>query len=138
MKSEAHISMLKRAEEFCQILKQSGLCPGNHGNLSFKIGDEIIITTTGCSMENPEFCTIDSDHASSDAKLHQEFYRLHPEVDWVAHIHGMVMSDALIVMIVKDHGCWLGLKFPISINHFVFDSSAADLPDATNCALSID
>lgn len=107
--------LLEKAGKLCKAVHKKGLCPGTHGNMSYRDGGRIRITPTGRSMEYPAFVIIDDPLASSDAALHREFYRINPEVDWVIHIHGETVNDSLAMMSVAGHGTWLGFKFPIDV-----------------------
>jgi ribulose-5-phosphate 4-epimerase/fuculose-1-phosphate aldolase len=88
-----------RAElvELSAALYDRGLTPGRTGNLSIRVGDEILITPTNVCLGrlNPERLSVTSvdgthltgDRPSKELVLHQTLYRHHPECTAVAHLH---------------------------------------------------
>lgn len=112
-----NLELMKQAVKICQALHHMGVCPGAHGNMSYLDSDSgvIIITKTGCRMDEPVFVEAQLDDASSDTDLHQEFYRKNSNVDWVIHCHGILEGLEGLEMLAwsKEHGSWLGFKFPI-------------------------
>lgn len=73
------------------------LTPGRTGNLSVRIGDEVLITPTGTSLGGLEpgelaMIGLDGAHrfgptASKEAFLHVAMYRARPEARAVVHLH---------------------------------------------------
>jgi ribulose-5-phosphate 4-epimerase/fuculose-1-phosphate aldolase len=78
-------------------LYDRGLTPGRTGNLSVRVGDEIMITPTNVSLGrlDPERLAVASmtgehrggDQPSKELVLHRALYRNHPECTAVAHLH---------------------------------------------------
>jgi ribulose-5-phosphate 4-epimerase/fuculose-1-phosphate aldolase len=78
-------------------LYDRGLSPGRTGNLSVRVGDEIMITPTNVSLGrlDPERLAIASidgeyragDQPSKELVLHRALYRHHPTCTAVAHLH---------------------------------------------------
>lgn len=83
--------------ELGAALYDRGLTPGRTGNLSVRIGDEIVITPTGASLGRLDparlsVVSLDGDHRAGDPPskefvLHRALYRNHPECAAVAHLH---------------------------------------------------
>lgn len=78
-------------------LYDRGLTPGRTGNLSVRLGDEIMITPTNACLgrldaERLAVTSIEGEHLAGDRPskelvLHQALYRHHPECTAVAHLH---------------------------------------------------
>jgi ribulose-5-phosphate 4-epimerase/fuculose-1-phosphate aldolase len=78
-------------------LYDRGLTPGRTGNLSVRIGDEIMITPTSVCLgrldpERLAVTSMDGEHRAGDRPskelvLHQALYRHHPSCTAVAHLH---------------------------------------------------
>lgn len=83
--------------QLAAALYDRALTPGRTGNLSVRIGDEIMITPTNISLgrldpERLAVTSIDGDHLSGDRPskelvLHRALYRNHPTCTAVAHLH---------------------------------------------------
>lgn len=79
------------------LLRHRNYSPGYSGNISARFGENIIITTSGSSngfLKHEDFAEIDFDgnslngkKPSSEKKLHIEFYKLRPDVDFIIHVH---------------------------------------------------
>jgi ribulose-5-phosphate 4-epimerase/fuculose-1-phosphate aldolase len=78
-------------------LYDRGLTPGRTGNLSVRLGDEIMITPTNACLGRLDparlaVTSIDGEHLAGDRPskelvLHRALYRHHPTCTAVAHLH---------------------------------------------------
>jgi 3-dehydro-4-phosphotetronate decarboxylase len=83
--------------ELGAALYDRGLTPGRTGNLSVRVGEEILITPTNVSMgrldparlsvTSVDGTYISGDRPSKELVLHQALYRHHPDCAAVAHLH---------------------------------------------------
>ena len=90
-------------------LYDRGLTPGRTGNLSVRVGDEIMITPTNACLGrlDPERLAVTSmdgehlggDRPSKELVLHQALYRHHPTSTAVAHLHS---TSAVAVSCLPD------------------------------------
>ncbi|MBS1883451.1 MAG: aldolase [Actinobacteria bacterium] len=83
--------------ELGAALYDRGLTPGRTGNLSVRVGEEIMITPTNVCLGrlDPDRLSVVStggtqiagDRPSKELVLHQALYRHHPDCTAVAHLH---------------------------------------------------
>lgn len=102
-------SMRSELVELGAALYDRGLTPGRTGNLSVRIGDEVVITPTGASLgrldaERLSVLSLEGDHRSGDRPskefvLHRALYRNHPDRSAVAHLHS---TSAVAVSCLRD------------------------------------
>ncbi len=95
--------------ELGAALYDRGLTPGRTGNLSVRVGEEILITPTNVSMGrlDPDRLSVNSldgthlagDRPSKELVLHQALYRHHPDCTAVAHLHS---THAVAVSCLSD------------------------------------
>jgi ribulose-5-phosphate 4-epimerase/fuculose-1-phosphate aldolase len=88
---------------------ERGLTPGRTGNLSCRIGDEIVVTPTGASLGSLDPCqlaVIDLEgrpirgaHPSKEAGMHAALYRARPTARGVVHLHS---THAVAVSCLTD------------------------------------
>jgi 3-dehydro-4-phosphotetronate decarboxylase len=97
----AHESSILAASEGIAELGASifarGLTPGRTGNLSCRIGDEIVVTPTGVSLGSLDPCQlaiidlegrpIRGARPSKEAVMHAALYRARPNAQGVVHLH---------------------------------------------------
>lgn len=109
----AHESSVRAAAEGIVELGASifarGLTPGRTGNLSCRIGDEIVVTPTGVSLGSLDSCqlaVIDLDgrpirggRPSKEAVMHAALYRSRPAARGVVHLHS---THAVAVSCLAD------------------------------------
>lgn len=86
-----------------------GLTPGRTGNLSCRIGDEIVVTPTGVSLgslDPDHLAIIDLDgrpirgaRPSKEAVMHAALYRARPSATGVVHLHS---THAVAVSCLAD------------------------------------
>ena len=86
-----------------------GLTPGRTGNLSCRIGDEIVVTPTGVSLgslDPDQLAIIDLDgrpirgaRPSKEAGMHAALYRARPTAQGVVHLHS---THAVAVSCLAD------------------------------------
>lgn len=94
------LSMPRARDELvaaARLLHQRGLTHGSTGNISIRVGDQIIVTPTGRSLgalEPEDLAIIDLDgntvsdvQPSKEAFLHAAMYRARPEAGAVVHTH---------------------------------------------------
>jgi 3-dehydro-4-phosphotetronate decarboxylase len=86
-----------------------GLTPGRTGNLSCRIGDEIVVTPTGVSLGSLDPCQlaiidlegrpIRGGRPSKEAGMHAALYRARPTARGVVHLHS---THAVAVSCLAD------------------------------------
>ena len=86
-----------------------GLTPGRTGNLSCRIGDEIVVTPTGVSLgslDPDQLAIIDLEgrpirgaQPSKEADVHAALYRARPTAQGVVHLHS---THAVAVSCLAD------------------------------------
>lgn len=86
-----------------KTMGDKNLTPGYSGNISARIQDKILITTSGSSngyLKENHFVLMDFEgnslepdkRPSSEKKLHIEFYKMRQDVDYVIHVHSPYLS----------------------------------------------
>jgi ribulose-5-phosphate 4-epimerase/fuculose-1-phosphate aldolase len=95
--------------ELGAALYDRGLTPGRTGNLSVRVGNEIMITPTNVCMGRLDparlsVTSVDGTHIAGDLPskelmLHQALYRHHPDCTAVAHLHS---THAVAVSCLAD------------------------------------
>ncbi len=84
--------------KYGDILDAKSFSPGTSGNISVRVDDKILITTSGSSngaLTYDDLVLIDFDgntvnggkHASSEKLLHIEFYKKRPDIKAIIHVH---------------------------------------------------
>lgn len=83
---------------FCHLLYASDLVCGAGGNLSMRLGRDVLVTPTGCSLrdvtaENAVTVTMEGDVVAGetptkDMDVHLGILRSRPEINTVCHLHG--------------------------------------------------
>ncbi|PVG83159.1 aldolase [Nocardioides gansuensis] len=86
-----------------------GLTPGRTGNLSCRIGDEIVVTPTGASLGSLDPCQlaiidlegrpISGAQPSKEAGMHAALYRARPTARGIVHLHS---THAVAVSCLAD------------------------------------
>ena len=87
-----------------KLVGDRGYSPGLSGNISCRCGDKILITSSGSSngfLEYDDVITIDFDgnvvegvkKASSEKKLHIEYYKQRPDIQAIIHVHPVFLSS---------------------------------------------
>jgi ribulose-5-phosphate 4-epimerase/fuculose-1-phosphate aldolase len=86
-----------------------GLTPGRTGNLSCRVGDEIVVTPTGASLgslDPDQLAVIDADgrpirgsRPSKEAVMHAAVYRSRPTARGIVHLHS---THAVAVSCLAD------------------------------------
>lgn len=90
--------------KYGKIIDIKGFSPGTSGNLSVRIDDKIIITSSGSSNGNltyDDLVIIDFEgnvvegnkKASSEKLLHVEFYRKREDIKSIIHVHPVYLSS---------------------------------------------
>ncbi|WP_432941990.1 class II aldolase/adducin family protein [Kribbella sp. CA-253562] len=88
----------ERVVAACRHLAAAGLSPGSSGNVSVRVGDQVLITPTGSALrrvqaEDLAQVTVDGLTSKSAAKpskelpVHLAVYRQRPETTAVVHLH---------------------------------------------------
>jgi L-fuculose-phosphate aldolase len=99
-----HIREVK--QELIKYGKRAGkknFTPGISGNMSARVGENILITTSGSAngyLKEGDFALIDFDGSlvegtkkpSSEKMLHVEFYKMRPDVNYIIHVHSPCLS----------------------------------------------
>ena len=95
------------------IVGEKGYSPGLSGNISVRNGDKILITSSGSAngfLEKDDVVTIDFDgnqvegikKASSEKKLHIEYYKQRPDIGAIIHVHPVYLSSFAAARIALD------------------------------------
>ena len=94
-------------QELIKYGKRAGkknFTPGVSGNMSARVGDNILITTSGAAngyLKEGDFVLIDfggnvyeesTKKPSSEKMLHVEFYKMRPDVNYIIHVHSPCLS----------------------------------------------
>ncbi len=92
--------------KYGNIIDRKGFSPGTSGNISVRIKDKIIITTSGSSngsLNYDDLVLIDIEgnlinsknnkKASSEKMLHIEFYKKRSDVNAIIHVHPTFLSS---------------------------------------------
>lgn len=90
--------------KYGDIIDSKGFSPGTSGNISVRLDDKIIITSSGSSNGNlsyEDLVVIDfngnvvdgSKKASSEKMLHVEFYKKRPDINAIIHVHPPFLSS---------------------------------------------
>lgn len=137
--------IVKELIKYGKIAGEKGYTPGLSGNISARYGENIIITTSGSAnafLDEDDFVVIDfegnviegSKKASSEKKLHIEFYKRRPDINYILHFHSPYLSSFA--------SCGIALDEPIMAeNVFYFGQiplaeyglpSSIDLVDKTS------
>jgi len=81
------------------LMGKKGLTPGTSGNMSFRYGDKILITSSGSANEflkNEDIVLINYDGSAEDSEakkpsseklLHIEIYKKRPDLNVILHVH---------------------------------------------------
>lgn len=90
--------------KYGDIIDAKNFSPGTSGNISVKLDDKILITSSGSSNGNlayEDLVLIDfegnvvegSKKASSEKMLHVEFYKKRPDINAIIHVHPPFLSS---------------------------------------------
>ena len=94
----------KEIIEYGKLCGRKNFTPGVSGNMSARLGENVIITTSGSANEylcENDFTIIDFNgdvvgsgkKPSSEKMLHVEFYKLRPDVNYIIHVHSPYLSS---------------------------------------------
>ncbi|MCM1339122.1 MAG: class II aldolase/adducin family protein [Muribaculaceae bacterium] len=89
--------------KYGKIAGEKNYTPGISGNISYRSGENVIITASGSAngyLESDDLVVIDMDgnsveglkKASSERFLHLEFYKKRPDVNCVFHVHSPYLT----------------------------------------------
>lgn len=81
-----------------KLCGKKNFTPGVSGNISARVGEKILITSSGTSngyLSENDFSLIDFDgnviegnpKASSEKMLHAEFYKMRNDINYIIHVH---------------------------------------------------
>lgn len=91
--------------KYGDIIDVKGFSPGTSGNISVRYEDKILITSSGSSngdLAYDDLVLIDFDgnvvsgtdkKASSEKKVHIEFYKKRPDINAIIHVHPPFLSS---------------------------------------------
>lgn len=90
--------------KYGQLAEAKNLTPGVSGNISGRLGDKIIITSSGSAngyLSDDDFAVIDLNgnilegdkKPSSEKLLHCEFYKLRSDIEYIIHVHSPYLSS---------------------------------------------
>ena len=103
----------KEIKEIGKLVEEKGYSPGLSGNISKRVEDKIVITSSGSSngfLEDDELTVIDfsgniiqgEKKASSEKKLHIEFYKQRPDINAIIHVHPVFLCSFAAARIPLD------------------------------------
>ena len=103
----------KEIKEIGKLVGEKGYSPGLSGNISKRVEDKIVITSSGSSngfLEDDELTVIDfsgniiqsEKKASSEKKLHIEFYKQRPDINAIIHVHPVFLCSFAAARIPLD------------------------------------
>lgn len=94
------VTLMQRQEliRVCRKLRERGLVNATHGNVSVRKGDTMLITPTGCDLEEveadelvamdiPSAKVISAGKPSKEWELHLAVYRERPDAGGIVHAH---------------------------------------------------
>lgn len=83
--------------EACRALAHAGLSPGSSGNLSVRVGDDLLVTSTGSSLRRVDEADLAvvrmggevavGPHPTKELPVHLAVYRARPDARAVVHLH---------------------------------------------------
>ncbi len=87
-----------------RVLGDKNYTPGYSGNISARIDDTVLITVSGSAnghLKDSDFALIDFEgkslipnkRPSSEKKLHIEFYKQRPDINFIIHVHSPFLSS---------------------------------------------
>ena len=99
--------------KYGQMAEAKNLTPGVSGNISARLDDKIIITSSGSAngyLSEDDFAVIDLDgnivegtkKPSSEKLLHCEFYKMCPDINYIIHVHSPYLSSFASAGIALD------------------------------------
>ena len=90
--------------KYGQMAEAKNLTPGTSGNISARLDDKIIITSSGSAngyLTEEDFAVIDlngnivegNKKPSSEKLLHCEFYKQRKDIEYIIHVHSPYLSS---------------------------------------------
>lgn len=87
-----------------RVLGDKNYTPGYSGNISARIDDTVLITVSGSAnghLKDSDFALMDFEgkslipnkRPSSEKKLHIEFYKQRPDINFIIHVHSPYLSS---------------------------------------------
>lgn len=87
-----------------RVLGDKNYTPGYSGNISARIDDTVLITVSGSAnghLKDGDFALMDFEgkslipnkRPSSEKKLHIEFYKQRPDINFIIHVHSPFLSS---------------------------------------------
>lgn len=87
-----------------RVLGDKNYTPGYSGNISARIDDMVLITVSGSAnghLKDSDFALMDFEgkslipnkRPSSEKKLHIEFYKQRPDINFIIHVHSPYLSS---------------------------------------------
>ena len=87
-----------------RVLGEKNYTPGYSGNISARIDDTVLITVSGSAnghLKDGDFALMDFEgkslipnkRPSSEKKLHIEFYKQRPDINFIIHVHSPFLSS---------------------------------------------
>lgn len=87
-----------------RVLGEKNYTPGYSGNISARIDDTVLITVSGSAnghLKDSDFALMDFEgkslipnkRPSSEKKLHIEFYKQRPDINFIIHVHSPYLSS---------------------------------------------
>ena len=87
-----------------RVLGEKNYTPGYSGNISARIDDTVLITVSGSAnghLKDGDFALMDFEgkslipnkRPSSEKKLHIEFYKQRPDINFIIHVHSPYLSS---------------------------------------------
>lgn len=99
--------------KYGDIIDAKGFSPGTSGNISHRVGDKILITSSGSSNGNLSYDDLvlmdfdgnlveGSKQPSSEKMLHVEFYKKRPDINAIIHVHPTFLSSFAAARVALD------------------------------------
>jgi len=104
MISKSEKNIIKKIIQFGKLMGDKNYTPGYSGNISARVRDKIIITTSGSAngyLKEEDLTLMDFNgnslckerRPSSEKKLHIEFYKQREDINYIIHAHSTFLSS---------------------------------------------
>ena len=95
---------IKKIIEYGKLCGEKNYTPGYSGNISARIDDTVLITVSGSAnghLKDGDFALMDFEgkslipnkRPSREKKLHIEFYKQRPDINFIIHVHSPYLSS---------------------------------------------
>ena len=102
--NEKFVEISQQIIKIGRVLGEKNYTPGYSGNISARIDDTVLITVSGSAnghLKDSDFALMDFEgkslipnkRPSSEKKLHIEFYKQRPDINFIIHVHSPYLSS---------------------------------------------